>query len=76
MQTEAELRRDLADCYRLFDWLGWSELIFNHITVRVPDREGSKTEYLINPFGLHYAEVTPDNLVAIDLDGNHRPGET
>ena len=55
MQTEAELRRDLADCYRLFDWLGWSELIFNHITVRVPDREGSATEYLINPFGLHYA---------------------
>lgn len=76
MQTEAELRRDLADCYRLFDWLGWSELIFNHITVRLPDREGANTEYLINPFGLHYAEVTPDNLVAIDLEGHLRPGET
>ena len=76
MQTEAELRRDLAACYRLFDWMGWSELIFNHITVRLPDRAGAKTEYLINPFGLHYAEVTPDNLVAIDTDGNLREGET
>lgn len=75
MQTETELRRDLADCYRLFDWMGWSELIFNHITVRLPDREGVNTEYLINPFGLHYAEVTPDNLVAIDIEGNLRPGE-
>jgi ribulose-5-phosphate 4-epimerase/fuculose-1-phosphate aldolase len=74
MQTEAELRRDLADCYRLFDWLGWSELIFNHITVRLPDRPGAKTEYLINAFGLHYAEVTPDNLVAVDLEGNVREG--
>ena len=76
MQTEAELRRDLADCYRLFDWLGWSELIFNHITVRLPDRSGAKTEYLINAFGLHYAEVTPDNLVAVDLEGNVREGTT
>lgn len=68
--TEQQLRKELASCYRLFDWMGWSELIFNHITVRVPSENGKGTEYLINPFGLHYAEVTPDNLVKIDLDGN------
>jgi ribulose-5-phosphate 4-epimerase/fuculose-1-phosphate aldolase len=69
MQTEYQARRDLAACYRLFDWLGWTELIFNHITVRVEGVEGGKPEYLINPFGLHYAEVTPSNLVRIDVDG-------
>jgi ribulose-5-phosphate 4-epimerase/fuculose-1-phosphate aldolase len=69
---ESQLRKDLAACYRLFDWMGWTELIFNHITVRVPTPEGQKPEYLINPFGLHYAEVTPDNLVRIDIDGEAR----
>jgi ribulose-5-phosphate 4-epimerase/fuculose-1-phosphate aldolase len=76
MQTETQLRSDLAACYRLFDWLGWTELIFNHITVRVPSREGRKAEYLINPFGLHYEEVRPDNLVRIDIDGNVQEGST
>ncbi|MDM0005086.1 class II aldolase/adducin family protein [Variovorax sp. J22G73] len=82
MDTEAKLRKDLAACYRLFDWLGWTELIFNHITVRVPGAEGGKPAYLINPFGLHYAEVTPENLVCIDVDGSPRidspgnPGNT
>ncbi|MBD9668439.1 class II aldolase/adducin family protein [Variovorax sp. VRV01] len=74
METEAQLRRDLANCYRLFDWLGWTELIFNHITVRVPTPAGEKAQYLINPFGLHYSEVTPENLVRIDIDGNVRDG--
>jgi ribulose-5-phosphate 4-epimerase/fuculose-1-phosphate aldolase len=76
MESEANLRKDLAACYRLFDWLGWTELIFNHITVRVPTSEGGKPEYLINPFGLHYAEVRPDNLVRIDVDGAPRAGST
>jgi ribulose-5-phosphate 4-epimerase/fuculose-1-phosphate aldolase len=70
VETESKLRNDLAACYRLFDWLGWTELIFNHITVRLPQSSGGKPEYLINPFGLHYSEVRPDNLVRIDLDGN------
>jgi ribulose-5-phosphate 4-epimerase/fuculose-1-phosphate aldolase len=65
---EWDARVQLASCYRLFDWLGWTELIFNHITVRVPQAAGGP-QYLINPFGLHYAEVTPDNLVKIALDG-------
>lgn len=73
-QTEDPLRHELAACYRLFDWLGWTELIFNHITVRLPQAEGRPAEYLINHFGLHYGEVTPASLVRIDLDGNNRSG--
>lgn len=69
MQTESQLRQDLAACYRLFDWLGWTELIFNHITVRLPEQDSRPAEYLINPFGLHYSEVTPSNLVRITIDG-------
>ncbi len=67
--NELEMRQDLAACYHLFDWLGWTELIFNHITLRLPDRPDGKNSYLINPFGLHYSEVTPENLVPIDIDG-------
>ncbi len=67
--TEARMRQDLADCYRLFDWMGWTELIFNHITLRLPEQPGRRSAYLINRFGLHYAEATPGNLVAIDIDG-------
>lgn len=74
MQTESQLRTELAACYRLFDWLGWTELIFNHITVRVPSRGTGKAEYLINPFGLHYSEVTAENLVRITLDGEVTDG--
>lgn len=63
---EWKLRVELAACYRLFDYLGWTELIFNHITVRVP---GPEHHFLINPFGLHYSEVTASNLVKVALDG-------
>ena len=67
--TDAEqaARVQLAACYRVFDHLGWTEMIFNHITLRVP---GPDRIFLINPFGLHYREVTASNLVAIDVDGN------
>ncbi|HTO48785.1 MAG TPA: class II aldolase/adducin family protein, partial [Burkholderiales bacterium] len=67
--TDAEraARVQLAAAYRIFDHLGWTELIFNHITLRVP---GPETIFLINPFGLHYREVTASNLVAIDVDGS------
>jgi ribulose-5-phosphate 4-epimerase/fuculose-1-phosphate aldolase len=65
--AEWALRVELAACYRLFDWLGWTENIFNHITVRVP---GPERHFLINPFGLWYDEVTASNLVKIDLAGN------
>lgn len=68
-EIEHQMRIDLADCYRLFDWMGWTELIFNHITLRLPDQAGEKHGYLINQFGSHYAEMTPEKLVAIDVDG-------
>ncbi|GAB2919146.1 class II aldolase/adducin family protein [Paraburkholderia jirisanensis] len=64
--TERALRVELAGTYRVFAMLGWTELIYNHITVRVP---GAQTHFLINPFGLHYTEVTASNLVKIDVDG-------
>lgn len=65
--AEWSSRLELAACYRLFDALGWVELIFNHITLRIP---GPDRHFLINPYGLNYNEVTARNLVAIDLDGN------
>lgn len=70
LPDEAAARRELAACYRLFDFLGWSEMIFNHITLRVDSGPGGKPHYLINPFGLHYSEVTAANLVKIDVEGN------
>ena len=66
-QQEKDIRIKLAACYRIFDYLGWSEVIFNHITVKVP---GSDGHFLINPYGLHYKEVTASNLVKVDIDGN------
>ena len=68
-EEEWRLRLELAACYRLFDYLGWTELIFNHITVRVPGGEGAAARYLINPYGLNYSEVTASNLVCIDVAG-------
>lgn len=68
-KTEWALRLELAACYRLFDHLGWTEAIFNHITVRVPQADLDSPQYLINPFGLHYSEVTASNLVKIDVSG-------
>ncbi|MDE2287629.1 class II aldolase/adducin family protein [Pandoraea sp.] len=65
--SESALRIELAACYRIFAMLGWTELIYNHITVRIP---GPQRHFLINPFGLHYSEVTASNLVKIDLQGN------
>ena len=63
---EWELRVDLAACYRIFAHLGWAENIYNHISLRVP---GPEHHFLINPYGLHYSEVTASNLVKIDLNG-------
>jgi ribulose-5-phosphate 4-epimerase/fuculose-1-phosphate aldolase len=51
--------------------LGWTEMIYNHITVRLPDSvSGDDKQFLINPFGLHYSEVTASNLVKINLKGD------
>jgi ribulose-5-phosphate 4-epimerase/fuculose-1-phosphate aldolase len=64
-------RQELAACYRIFDMLGWSESIYNHISAKVP---GEDDAFLINPFGLLYSEVCASNLVKIDIDGNTLDG--
>ena len=76
---EWSARVQLAGCYRVFAMLGWTEMIYNHITLRLPDSvtngenmEGARSapQFLINPFGLHYSEVTASNLLKIDIAGN------
>ncbi|NBS73568.1 MAG: class II aldolase/adducin family protein [Betaproteobacteria bacterium] len=68
-------RVQLASCYRVFAMLGWVEMIYNHITLRVPESASGKDKhFLINPFGLHYSEVTASNLVKIDLQGRKMDG--
>lgn len=70
-------RLELAACYRVFAHLGWTEMIYNHITVRLPDSvTGGEKHFLINPFGLHYSEVTASNLVKIDLQGRVLDGSS
>jgi ribulose-5-phosphate 4-epimerase/fuculose-1-phosphate aldolase len=68
-EAEWAARLQLAACYRIVAHLGWTELIYNHITLRLPAPDGQPARFLINPFGLHYTEVTASNLVCIDLDG-------
>ncbi len=69
--AEWQARQELAACYRIFDHLGWSESIYNHISLRVP---GEDHAFLINPYGLLYSEVCASNLVKIDIDGNKLDG--
>lgn len=63
---EQLIREELADCYRLAVKLGWTDSIFTHFTVRVPGEE----TFLINGFGLNFEEITPENLVKINLAGD------
>ena len=70
-EAEWQARQELAACYRVFDHLGWSESIYNHISLKVPGEEGA---FLINPYGLLYSEVCASNLVKIDIDGNTLDG--
>lgn len=64
--AERRVRVDLAACYRLAAKHGWDDLIYTHISARVP---GKDDEFLINPFGLAFDEVTASNLVKIDIEG-------
>lgn len=65
-ESEWNTRVDLAACYRLVALHGWDDLIYTHISARIPDTE----HYLINAFGLTFKEVNASNLVKIDIDGN------
>ncbi|VEB33645.1 class II aldolase/adducin family protein [Legionella cherrii] len=60
-------RVDLAALYRLVAWKGWDDLIFTHISMRVP---GSQHHYLLSPFGLMFEEVTASSLMKVDVEGH------
>src|SRR5881275_631801 len=64
--TEWQTRVDLAACYRLMDTYAMTDLIYNHITARIPGTE----HLLINLYGLLYKEITASSLVKIDLEGD------
>src|SRR5688572_495328 len=64
---EWQARVDLAAAYRLAAHYGWDDLIFTHISARVP---GPDHHFLINPYGLMFDEITASSLVKVDLDGN------
>lgn len=65
--AEWDARVDLAAAYRLCEHFGMTEMISNHISLRVPGEDG---HFLINPYGMLYDEITASSLVKIDLDGN------
>ncbi|BAL24996.1 class II aldolase/adducin family protein [Azoarcus sp. KH32C] len=64
---EWKLRVDLAACYRLVAMFGWDDLIFTHISARLP---GTEHHFLINPYGLMFDEITASSLVKVDLHGH------
>ncbi len=66
-EEEWAIRVDLAACYRAIAMHGWADLVFTHISARVP---GPEEHFLINPYGLFFEEVTASNLVKIDGEGN------
>jgi ribulose-5-phosphate 4-epimerase/fuculose-1-phosphate aldolase len=65
--AEWEQRVNLAACYRLVALYDWDDLIFTHISARVP---GPEHHFLINPYGMLFDEITASSLVKIDLNGN------
>lgn len=64
--AEQKLREDLAAAYRLVALYGWDDLLFTHLSVRIP---GPEHHFLLNPFGLMFEEVTASSLVKVDLEG-------
>src|SRR5262249_61061191 len=65
-EAEWSLRVDLAACYRLVALYGWDDLIFTHVSARVP---GPEHHFLINPYGMMFEEITASSLVKVDLSG-------
>jgi ribulose-5-phosphate 4-epimerase/fuculose-1-phosphate aldolase len=66
-EQEWQLRQDLAACYRLVALYGWSDLVFTHISARIP---GPEHHFLINPYGLMFDEITASSLVKVDQHCN------
>ncbi|MEZ5480307.1 MAG: class II aldolase/adducin family protein [Thiolinea sp.] len=65
-QAEWDTRLQLAACYRMVDYYGWTSVVYNHITCRIPGTH----DFLINPFGLRYDEIRASDLIRIDIDGH------
>lgn len=66
-EAERKLRIDLAACYRLVALYGWDDMIFTHISARIP---GPEHHFLINPYGMMFEEITASSLVKVGLDGH------
>ena len=64
---EWRTRVDLAAAYRLVATYGWDDLVFTHITAKVPGSEPGKEEFLINPYGQMFEEISASSLVKINL---------
>jgi ribulose-5-phosphate 4-epimerase/fuculose-1-phosphate aldolase len=64
--TEWQARVDLAACYRVIAMYGWDDLVFTHVSARVP---GPEEHFLINPYGMLFEEITASSLVKVSLDG-------
>jgi len=65
-EEEWQVRVDLAACYRIIAMHGWDDLVFTHVSARVP---GPDEHFLINPYGMLFEEITASSLVKVDLDG-------
>ena len=66
-EQEWKIRIELAACYRLVAHYGWDDLIFTHLSARVP---GAEHHFLINPYGMMFSEITASSLVKIDEESN------
>ncbi|MCO5121833.1 MAG: class II aldolase/adducin family protein, partial [Burkholderiaceae bacterium] len=62
---EWQLRCDLAACYRLVAMYGWDDLVFTHLSARLP---GPEHHFLINPYGMMFEEITASSLVKVDME--------
>jgi ribulose-5-phosphate 4-epimerase/fuculose-1-phosphate aldolase len=68
---EWQLRCDLAACYRLVALYGWSDLVFTHISAKLPESvSGPEHQFLINPYGLMFDEITASSLIKVDMQCN------
>ncbi|KAA8554047.1 MULTISPECIES: class II aldolase/adducin family protein [Pseudomonas] len=69
-EAEWRLRVDLAACYRLVALYGWTDLVFTHISVPLPVAPGEKQQFLLNPYGLLFEEITASSLIRVDAECN------
>src|SRR5689334_11716490 len=67
IDAERAIRVDLAAAYRLVALYGWDDIVFTHISARIP---GPEHHFLINPYGMMFEEITASSLVKIDLGGS------